>query len=50
MKEVSSSAVRKARPPVRKLGARLAFRSECYRRSGRPVDGSQITACFPGKR
>ena len=54
VKDVSSSAVGQARPPVRKLGARLAFRSEVYpaqyRRGGRPVDGSQVTARFPGKR
>jgi hypothetical protein len=54
MKEVSSSAVRKARPTVRKLDARLVFRNEFYqaryRRSGRPVSSSHITACFPGKR
>jgi hypothetical protein len=51
MKEVSSSAIRKARPTVRKLDARPAFRNEhCstqYRRSGCAVNGSHVTTRSP---
>jgi hypothetical protein len=51
VKEASSPAVRKARPTVRKLDARHVFRSEyyltLYRRSGRAVNGSQVTTHIP---
>jgi hypothetical protein len=54
VKDVGPSAVRKARPSVRKLGARFAFQSEFYRveyrRCGRFAMGMRATAFFRRKR
>jgi hypothetical protein len=54
VKDVGSSAVRKARPSVWKLGARLVFRSEFYRVEYRCFDraamNSHVTAFFRRKR
>jgi hypothetical protein len=54
VKDVGSSAVRKARPSVRNLGARFAFRREFYRAEYRRCDraamGMRATVFFRRER